>query len=49
MGYKCVEESNRYAYIELLLGFGETVASTAVNEENDGIHVGEILSPDLTS
>lgn len=47
MGSDKTEEVMIRAYIELLLGFGEAVASTGVNKEDDGVHVGEILSPDL--
>lgn len=37
-----------YAYIELLLAFGEAITSTAINKEDHRIHVGEVFFPDLT-
>lgn len=49
MGDIEIEECLMMAYIQLLLGFGETVASTSVNKEDNGVYVWEILSPDLAS
>lgn len=37
----------KHAYIKLLLRLGEAITSAAINEEDDSVHVGEILSPDL--
>jgi hypothetical protein len=44
-----IEESKENTYIELLLGFREAFTSTAVDKENYGVDVGEILLPDFTS
>ena len=38
-----------FAHVQLSLGFIETLAVVRIDNENDGIHLGEVFLPDLTS